>query len=256
MALQARSAQLTLPFLPPLQQHHPYLAKFVSAPNMASSNDPASPSHEPELDFQRLPSSARRKYDSLSGFRRLPGHLQTRIVTMACWSPTPLSSPTPYGRPVVRLDTWTSRSLILVSRAFHIVVAKVLYEHIRITRPSTLRMLLATISGRPPLGRLIKSLHIGPDNEPPIFAMPVRDKQLAITLAAPSDEDKKPAWCCAPPWHPIKLGETSIGPRESTTAIAAAIDSACRSLDVDLKREGVSHDGHQIDYVRHPLLAQ
>lgn len=172
----------------------------------------------------------------LWNFQLLPTHLQKRIVIMSCWLPTLPGSPFEYGRPVVRLDTNTTRAMALVCREYRLIAVKVLFEHIRITRPSTLRMLLETITRRPALGRFIKSLHIGAEDPLPYDWWPVLEhKFLMLHLSGPNEGRKAPTWCCAPPLHCVSLADSPVKnrPPHAQGALTDAVQAACDALDVD-----------------------
>lgn len=185
---------------------------------------------------------------SFHAFQQLPSDLQARIITMACWLPKPPGWPQEYGTAVVRLDVDTARSLALVCAPFHAIVARCLYEHIRIGRPSTLRMLLNSIVRRPALGRLIKSLHIGPEDGLSYDWLPFGGQGVTLSLTAPSDAGREPRWSCAPPSHPVCLRSSEgPGPPHAMETLEVAIKTASRSLDVDTSRTGIDFAGRVID---------
>ena len=110
---------------------------------------------------------------SFTNFPLLPYDIQTTIINMGCrLRKLPTTPAASEGNPVVHLDTKTTKSLALVNKTFNAVVTRTLYQNLRITRPSTLRLLAATIYDRPELGRLVRSLHVGPTDPLPSDWLP------------------------------------------------------------------------------------
>lgn len=151
------------------------------------------------------------------GFMDLPNELKMRIVEIACHpvatrtanddassgSNTPAAS-TSLPSPSI-LDIPTALNLALVSREIYSEVISILYTNISITRPSALIRLQHTLAARPALGRIVRSLHVGPSKassdfwEPMInnFAMRGRGlvNQLFCSLSGPEAEALLPIWC-------------------------------------------------------------
>lgn len=186
---------------------------------------------------------------TLRDFRDLPLDLQRRIVMMSCWLPEH-SDPSTEHSHLTQIDVFNAKSMALVCRAAYGVVVKVLYEHIRITRPSILRMLVDTITRRPVLGRLIKSLHIGPEDVLPADWFPVgENKALCVQLCGREDRVSAPSWSRAPSFDYIAIesGRAARGRPSVQRALTAAVQAACEALDVDLLRLSCSRDGSHIE---------
>lgn len=181
-----------------------------------------------------------------SNFGFLPPDLQARIITVSCWPSTASPSSREADCPVSRLDICTAKSLALVCKAFHPIAVKALYEHVRVGRPSTLRMLVDSIIARPYLGRLIKSLHIGPSDPLPDDWWPIIDREtLCIHLNALPEDRSASWWSSGPHHHPISI-ERPLDVNclsRARRALEAAVDEASGSLDVDLRRFSYNRTG-------------
>lgn len=199
--------------------------------------------HEPDSTSTRARDcQAREAPTSLEDFGRLPYHIQASIITMACWLPVH-AQPVEKHRPVVYLDSDTTKSLAAVSKGFHNVVVKVLYEKIHITRPGTLRLLVTTLIKRPQLGCLIRSLHIGPEDVLPCDWLPCHNASLVLSMSAPTDRGRLPSWMSAAYGRPLFVFDPeSEAPPLAVRALKRAIDTARDQLDLDLAREGMDPD--------------
>ena len=106
------------------------------------------------------------------GFDALPMEVQMRIVELACHpATTSVASHDPASSEAAALATITSSAVLdiptalnlaLVSREIYSEVVSILYTNICITRPSSLTRLQQTLAARPALGRIVRSLHLGP----------------------------------------------------------------------------------------------
>lgn len=189
-----------------------------------------------------LESKARTALPSLANFSHLPYGLQASIITMACWLPATRSTPEVKEHPVVPLDFKTTTSLALVTKLFHDVAVKTLYANLRITRPTTLRLLVAALLDRPALGRLVKSLHIGPADALPKDWLPIYDRKLVLSMSAPSDHGRYPDWITPP--HPVQFsGLDTEGRPMGVSAIQGAIVSASYALNVNVNQVSESQSG-------------
>lgn len=143
---------------------------------------------------------------SLEDFWRLPAELQQRILLLACRPPA-YSDKDLSKRSTLALDLATTRHLALVSRQLYPQIITLLYSHVKITTVSALRSFQQALSSRPALGRLVKSLHLGPaDSLPPkwwplLIETDKDDLELEhpgshiTTSLSEEDEDKQPRWC-------------------------------------------------------------
>lgn len=158
------------------------------------------------------PSSAPKKLFTLEGFATLPHELKKRIIDLACSPSPPSSSAGRAARPL--LDIATTQSLAFASRDLYSLVVPILYSSIWITRPSSLASFHLALTSKPALGRLVKSLHVGPSDVSPEWdpllcdegyilsdcsnesEMYKPDRYFLIT-SLQSDEEAKllPAWC-------------------------------------------------------------
>ncbi|PWN25406.1 hypothetical protein BDZ90DRAFT_281613 [Jaminaea rosea] len=194
---------------------------------------------------------------SLAGFADLPHELQVTIINYACETP---SSDDMFYRATCNeplLDIQTTLSLSLVSRELHPHVTVLLYRRIRIVRPTTLALLAATLTSRPALGRVIRSLHVGPDDELPEEWHPIEEISFEDPDSWGSWEGDSPP----PPEtrfsHSLVDHETSKQPKDCSwsytldTARGSCQDQAVHSIlgvaqeviDVNLMREGYAMSG-------------
>ena len=85
------------------------------------------------------------------------------MLDLAFHRPLPLHSMAGAGSREV--DAATTLRLASTSRWLYQRVVFFLYRDIKITRPSALALLQRAVSSHPQLGRVIKSLHVGPEDE-------------------------------------------------------------------------------------------
>lgn len=99
-----------------------------------------------------------------SGFALLPPEIFHAILDFACRLPARDEAPSSSKQQqheALSLDVCTTLTLTLVSREVFAFVAPILYDHVVISRPSTLRAFNRTMQLRPALGRLVRSLWVG-----------------------------------------------------------------------------------------------
>lgn len=182
----------------------------------------------------------------------LAPELQTRITLLACRSPEAGYERNPADRSLVALDFQTTLSLTLSSRALYALVTPILYANVRITRPSILADFLAAIERNPALGKLVRSLHLGPETHLPQHWWPValhpmgtgdfpQIHHLATSLR---DETLLPRWCCPARSWPLWVGSGTTSWRNE--AVIDAITTAQRQVDVSLQRPRYNSRGHPI----------
>lgn len=140
---------------------------------------------------------------SLHDFQRLPHHIQAYIITMACRLPAlHAQEPQRKGRPVVQRDAKTARSLALVSKEINGIVSRPLFEDIHVARPSTLRLLVTAVVGRPALGKFIRALHIGPDAALPSDWLPIHQLKWSSQCRLPQTKVNTPHGSTRPTLFP------------------------------------------------------
>lgn len=155
--------------------------------------DPSGASTSPERNTKESAASASTKPASRNNFALLPDELQDFIVKLACSMPvTSSSSTTPAtsrsslspasstsasavasSTAPVGPDVSTTLILVRVSRSMYALVTPFIWNHVRINRPSQLVTFKKALCSRPHLGRLIKSLHVGPDDPLPPWYHPI-----------------------------------------------------------------------------------
>lgn len=181
-----------------------------------------------------MPSHLLRNSPHVASFCSLPIELRERIIQEA-----------------VRIEHSTAWPLALVSRDVHALVLPEMYRSVKVTRPSALAELVATIVARPELGRLIKNLFVGPDELlPPDWwplvypedeRQPWGPEQLRLSL------DSHQAW---PRWYTTgqqsQLADNAIAIPSRGRAVLSAIQSAQDHLCVDLQNPRRAPDGKVI----------
>lgn len=182
---------------------------------------------------------------SFHEFLAAPEELRARILDLAFHLPlSSAESPdSPKTNPIAPIDIPTTLSLALTSRWSHQRAMSCLYRDIKINRPSTLTTLQQTFALRPQLGRLVKSLYVGPANESPEPPAPViwelahHDANGAhhptVALFAASLLPEAEAAKLFPRWWQAGerwSKETSDDHDAKTAAIAAALSAISESL--------------------------
>lgn len=172
------------------------------------------------------------KRTSLENFFTLPHEIKVSVIKLACsrilTSPSASPSSTPShasaaahppaspGKPTCSalplIDGANALSLILVSRSLYALVAPLIWESAWLTRPSQVASFHSAIAARPQLGRLVKSLHVGPDDELPDWWWPLVDQEnytdrdssssappphvfIRSSFQHPEDTPLRPDWC-------------------------------------------------------------
>lgn len=180
---------------------------------------------------------------SLSGFWLLLRKLRSHILTLACTT-TRRPHQSTKGRSTDCTETICR--LALASRHFYALMIPFLWQHIRITRPSELKILQAAVANRPSLGQFVRSLHIGADNELPDDWWPItvrttdeglQVRRLRGQLILPDDERQRPWYVYVSDFYIESTGGGVSG------AISNAIQAAFYDLDVDPRIEGRNHSG-------------
>lgn len=163
---------LVLPFHP-----HPITpATLTAAMSAAHKQATGEPSTSPGSQSSSSPALA----TSFPSFSLLPPEIANRILTLACRSPEPSCKDAKEAkrRSPLSLDVATTLSLTLVSRAVSKVATTVLWETIRITKPSALLELYAAVREKPELAERIEHLHAGAE-----VMMPASEWPLSISYS-------------------------------------------------------------------------
>lgn len=201
----------------------------------------STPSHEiaapAERDATPQPPSAS------TSFWHLPYELRHLIILTAC------------GPPVHRRHTKVNRStectttmlaLLRTARVLYPIITPLLYSHVRLTRPSALKSFQQTLAARPSLGRVVKALHIGPDEALPIDWFPMRrfrrgtPRHRLFTLVLGGSRDTNGSWVRSQEYDYDMTGPRGSNAKRS--ALYDAFDTAARYLNVALHPEGENHD--------------
>lgn len=213
-----------------------------------------SPTRDKGPNVRQSPCSA-----SSSFFIRLPPEVLELIVSYACRSPPPSTSPKAASkRSPLALDSKTTLNLSLTSKSLHALISLILLENVRLTRLSSLIELNRTLDSNPALGELIKSLHVGTETESlaagewPLLkedeeeGVKLRYSVLWIKTSFGEDEEGKlPKWCEPDRSWCFEPGRLDCQGVASTNAIKAAMDA----LDVEPYRRGYARNGEKIGLV-------
>lgn len=171
-------------------------------------------------------------------FAALPRELQLRIISSTLGS-----------HPI---DLAHAKSLVTVSRDCYALVSGAVWRHVRLLRPSALRAFHAAIKSNPPLARLVRSIHVGPEEQLHWQGWPLRasafgaDRQHLevpmLFLSTTLTEEQLPRW--------VKPGSAfNIGHPEQDckgVAVDLAIGEALAGIDVEPWRRGYSKSGRKV----------
>lgn len=142
-------------------------------------------------------------------------------------------------------------NLALSSRDCYATVTRLVWQHIRITRPSTLRLIHAALTFNPTLGELVQSIHIGPEDELdeqgwPLFATHDIEGDLSDwpipLLATTVKEAELPRW--VKPGSSFRLEQPVADCKNHH--VTFAIQRAVERLGVQPYRRGYDREGHRI----------
>lgn len=211
-------------------------------------------------------------------FFQLPNELRANIIELACRMPTirkdklyvslawyrEIIDKNRPPRNLLDLDMETTLALTSVCRALYPLVARVLYSHIRVTRPSALKMLQRTLSSQPLLGALIKSLHVGPDErmhlgrccpiersadleqERPLEPLSFRTALITASYCTFEDDLRWPEWCADGQW-PLKTAHPP--PDCRSISVLNALGAVQQAIDVDSDKQPFSMSNQNLGYV-------
>lgn len=246
-----RTLRAALFFLPsfPLISH---LARpsDTTMPALHNKHPPSFASPSPPLSFPL--------------FTLLPPELATRILLLACRSPSPTDKH-PSKRSSLSLDIPTTLSLTLICKSIDKIITPLLYSAVRITRPSALLEILNTLEERSDLGKMIRHLHVGDeytlyqdDHDWPLVVEHMEDAMRldypvlwlkTSWVASDEEEGKLPRWCepgrswCLEPWRLDCRGRAVVG----------MIEKAMQGVDVQPYRRGYAKSGKKIGVVSRDL---
>lgn len=167
------------------------------------------------------------------------------MLALACSSPV-----LPRTHIVGRSDECTDMMmrLTLSCRAFNSFATSLLYAHVRLTRPSDLRLFHQALASRPALGMLVKSLHVGPEETQPEHWWPIDDdgvcgfsnRGFLVHLEDLPERARHKWWAFHARYLPLQdslgWGVDDFGLSESVfKAVTEAIRDGSRDLNVDVR---------------------
>lgn len=193
---------------------------------------------------------------SFPKFALLPREIRVHILELACQLPKSTITADSTSLSTC-FDTSTTLNLAVVSVECHAVAVATLYRHVRLTRVSSLRRFHHALTTRAKqLPQLVKSLHIGPEEELPDGTWPIvyddedneddmEDPDLYIlTSLSEGEEHLRPIWCQPQHSFGLKSAQTC-----AEWSIARAVRAARLSIDVDLHRKQRDTKGSNIGLV-------
>lgn len=250
-----------LPFV--LAFHRPYILLTLHRPSFA-------PIAMPEAQLSNEsggPTAPSALLESFPSFDRLPPEIATRIITLAYRSPelSCIRKEDIKKRSRLALDVQTTLSLTLVSKSVAKVANATLYETIRLTKPSALLELHATLDAKPELAKLIRNLHVGSEDTLPtsewplVFDFPRGNERMTklllqstVFLTSYGAADEVPSWLKHAHRWPVEIrevGEDTSDKDGQWAAIARAVRAAVDYVDLDLYKRGYSKSGKKIGLV-------
>lgn len=217
----------------------------------------ASASHERSTSGTNAKSSSdgtESSVKSLSAFFGLPRELQVRIAELSC-----RAYKDAIWRSELDLHDDNALNLLCTSRYFHALVTPIFYAHIRATRPSALVSLFKTVAAHPERGSMIRSLHLGPDDELDRSHWPLKTREGKLYLRSSlhchlgtlfystrfNDQDLEPKWH----YENWEVSLTEAAPHCRGRAIFAALQAAELALDVRPSEPGRGRSGCDIGLV-------
>lgn len=196
---------------------------------------------------------------NFASFTNLPREIADRIIILACRSPELSCNDAELEkRSLFALDLNTTFSLTQVSKSISDTAFSALFETVRITKPSTLVELHATLKARPELGNRIKNLHIGARDNLPVSKWPfqtaydsfgglVSDAKLRLRTSL--DKKMRPRWCAGDDRSWPMEEERGRAMNASHLAIVRAIESALKHVDLDPYKREYGKSGSRIGLV-------
>lgn len=215
-----------------------------------------------------MPSAVRQEFDSggadagsssssdavsaLPDFTILPQELRAYILELACQLPAALGKP----QALTTLDVPTALNVALASRELHTTAVKMLYAHVRLLDLGAMRKFEHALRSRPSLlPRMVRSLHLGPEDELPEHWWPISfhcseheepGAHLKTSLWDSEEEGKLlPLWFKRPGRVCLERPPQDC----QDLALVAAVDAAIRSINVDLSHKRMDAQGRVIGLV-------
>lgn len=172
--------------------------------------------------------------------------------------PLPLFSSDAKGskkRSPLALDTETTLSLARVSKSIGELATSLLWEVVRVTKPSALLELYAVLEKRPQLAQRIKHLHVGAEEAfrgedwPLVLDLDAGCRQPSLRLMISLHQDKAgriPSWTGVDDTWPVD--SVSCTDRRPG-AVVQALQSALSQIDLDPFKRGYERSGARIGLV-------
>lgn len=239
---------------------HASLIAFSSISFAPSSSSPSTLSHiflllmlqagshdaagaDKDTSCLHVPPSSSSAASTFPAYTQLPHAVADRIIALACRSPeASCSAADAAQRSPLALDLTTTLSLARVSKRISKVTTPLLYESVRVIKPSALLELYDTVSTQPAKAKLIKNLHIGAEETFPTSEWPLSIEEgteeserpllrIKTTLGL-KEEHRLPKWCTPERTWPCELDRVSESD-VSEVAVVQAIISALDYIDLD-----------------------
>lgn len=163
------------------------------------------------------------------------------------------------------MDFTTARNLHLVSKGLYGLTSPLTYSHVWLSRPSALASFHLAVSTRPALGPLVKSLHVGPDQELTDWG-PLQERPRAACASCGESHEVRnfittslkdwreevellPRWCHSQTLWPLDYPPDNL----HSKAVFLALLEAQSCIDVDLQLHNKDHAGARISRVEHTI---
>lgn len=176
-------------------------------------------------------------------FLAMPEEIRGRILDLAYH--LPLSTPSAHSKlsTTPPIDISNTINLACTCRWLYLRTTFWFWRDIRITRPSALQSIQRAVSSHPQLGRIIKSLHVGPEDELaevrryPIMWRPHAGSsggsiRISSSLRSAKEVQLLPRWCTPHSEWPVEHNDA----HGTSEAISGALRAVERSLSYRLER--------------------
>lgn len=184
--------------------------------------------------------------DQRTGFGDLPHEVRDRILWATCGQDGHGNRTSGAG-PLTDC-TRIAAALALVCRNLHGQVLPLLYAIVRLSRPSALATFNRTLTARPALGRLVKRLHIGPEEALPQDWWPLQISrnpnvagQLRVNLFDPQEDVASKYFR-----HSEFLPTKPSSKQDLWSAAGTAVELGAEDLDLARSSPGFSWMGRHI----------
>lgn len=142
-----------------------------------------------------------------------------------------------------KLDLTTTLRLLFTSKCFSSLAARSLYQTVSLNRPSSLASFCRSLAAHPERGRVVHSLHVGPQEALNSEWHPLVERDDAVhveegmpffaSVRSSLEREARPAWCGADERWSLASPEAGCRGR----AIFVALLTAQEALDIDLELE-------------------